>query len=639
MREDYKAAKKLGDDAVRNAAKTGVSPYLPVLDAMEEVKDNAGQTRLGLLELPLSRIKGNKEVARNNAFANNFMPLLEDGTEFAVKWSNLYDSYMQEGIRDAIKVYEYMNDYYVQEGNKRVSVSTYGGTEYILADVTRIIPKRSDKKEVKVYYEYMDFYKVTKNFLLVFSEPGAYQKLADIMGQDLENEWPETLCQELKSAYFRFSKNLKKELGVTNERHISDSFLIYISIFPFKTIEDSSDDQIVNNIKRAHAEFVGNNVEDIAYLANAPIGEEKAKNIRSLFTKQKRYTWSSPLKVAFVYDVGIEDSRWVDSHEAGRLYVDEMTDSNVVTRSYIAKNLGGIDYAIGKAIHEKNEIIFTVTPDMLQAALQSAVYTPDVKFLNCSLGDSYSSVRCYQGRFYEAAFLMGVYCADVMLQNPEISENRKIGYLMRVGSKMSILNLNAFAIGVSLIDPECRVSLKCPESGDDKSYRDEWEREGVKYFADLEYPTKQVTSGRQGVFRIDEDRDRYIGSAYFSWGKYYVQIVQSVLSGAWDISEEQGKKKSANYWFGLSTGVVDIRIPANVYQTKKMLSFMKNSVIKGEMGPFSGEIHTRDGKTMQVQQLQNKRGVSVALEEMKGKDLLHMDWLNENIDGELPKIK
>ena len=28
-------------------------------------------------------------------------------------------------------------------------------------------------------------------------------------------------------------------------------------------------------------------------------------------------------------------------------------------------------------------------------------------------------------------------------KNPEISENRKIGYLMRVGSKMSILNLNA----------------------------------------------------------------------------------------------------------------------------------------------------------------------------------------------------
>ncbi|MCR5816796.1 MAG: hypothetical protein K6F91_07940 [Ruminococcus sp.] len=48
------------------------------------------------------------------------MPAFEETTEFAVKWSSLYDSFMQEGIRDAIIVYEYMNNYYVQEGNKRV---------------------------------------------------------------------------------------------------------------------------------------------------------------------------------------------------------------------------------------------------------------------------------------------------------------------------------------------------------------------------------------------------------------------------------------------------------------------------------------------------------------------------------------
>ena len=230
MREDYKAAKKLGDEAVREANKKGISPYLPVLDTMEAVKDNVGQTRLGLMELPIERIKGNKEEARNNAFANNFMPLFEDGTEFAVKWSSLYDSYQQEGIRDAIKVYEFMNNYYVQEGNKRVSVSRYGGTEFILADVTRIIPRNNGTKEVKVYYEYMDFYRVTKNFLIVFSEPGAYKKLADMLEQDLENEWPESLCLDLKSAFFRFSKNLKKEMNTTNEYHISDAFLFYISI-------------------------------------------------------------------------------------------------------------------------------------------------------------------------------------------------------------------------------------------------------------------------------------------------------------------------------------------------------------------------------------------------------------------------
>ncbi|MBP5262335.1 MAG: BMP family ABC transporter substrate-binding protein, partial [Clostridiales bacterium] len=121
MKEDYKAAKKKADKAVRDAIRDGVSPYLPVLDTIEEVKNATMRRSLGLLELPLSRIKGNKEAGRNSAFANNFMPLFEENTEFAQKWSALYDSYKQEGIRDAIKVYEYMNQYYVQEGNKRVS--------------------------------------------------------------------------------------------------------------------------------------------------------------------------------------------------------------------------------------------------------------------------------------------------------------------------------------------------------------------------------------------------------------------------------------------------------------------------------------------------------------------------------------
>ena len=95
MREDYRAAKKLGEDAVKEAKRVGASPYLPVLDEMPEIKDCTAEVRLGLLELPLRRIVGNKEMGRNSAFANNFMPLLEEGTEFAVKWSNLYDSFLK----------------------------------------------------------------------------------------------------------------------------------------------------------------------------------------------------------------------------------------------------------------------------------------------------------------------------------------------------------------------------------------------------------------------------------------------------------------------------------------------------------------------------------------------------------------
>ena len=62
MREDYKAAKKLAEEAVRKAEKEGRSPYLPVLDVITEKKRSSGQTHLGLMELPLSRIKGDMDV-------------------------------------------------------------------------------------------------------------------------------------------------------------------------------------------------------------------------------------------------------------------------------------------------------------------------------------------------------------------------------------------------------------------------------------------------------------------------------------------------------------------------------------------------------------------------------------------------
>ena len=87
-----------------------------MLDAREDVNNSLKVVKLGLMELPLDRIVGNKEQGRNNAFANNFMPLLDETSEFGVKWSKLYDSFLEEGIRDTIIVYEYLNDYYIQEG-------------------------------------------------------------------------------------------------------------------------------------------------------------------------------------------------------------------------------------------------------------------------------------------------------------------------------------------------------------------------------------------------------------------------------------------------------------------------------------------------------------------------------------------
>ena len=156
--ENYSAAKKIGQKAARSAVSNGAYPYLRALDEFVSREDICGEQPLGIVDIPLDKIAGTKTSGRKNSFANNFMPLLGEETEFALKWSTLYDAQMNEGIRDPILVYEYMTRYYVQEGNKRVSVMKYVEAASITANVIRLLPKKTDDPSSRIYYEYIDFY-------------------------------------------------------------------------------------------------------------------------------------------------------------------------------------------------------------------------------------------------------------------------------------------------------------------------------------------------------------------------------------------------------------------------------------------------------------------------------------------------
>ena len=144
---DYTAALKQGRRKYQSAVTKGEYPYLPVLDDILSYTEVTANVSLGRMDVPLSKIVGTKTAGRTDAFAGNFMPLLPEKTEFASKWASLYDHQVTDGIRDPIVVYEFMNRFYVQEGNKRVSVMKYLGAYSIGATVTRIVPKKTDDRE------------------------------------------------------------------------------------------------------------------------------------------------------------------------------------------------------------------------------------------------------------------------------------------------------------------------------------------------------------------------------------------------------------------------------------------------------------------------------------------------------------
>ncbi len=120
--EQYAKALKSGQKYMKIAQSQGISPYPAVLDQVEAGYETLGQVELGVLNIPAELIVGTRSAGRTAALAGNFMPLLDLDTEFATKWIRLCEAHMEEGIRDPIQAYEFLGCFYVQEGNKWVSV-------------------------------------------------------------------------------------------------------------------------------------------------------------------------------------------------------------------------------------------------------------------------------------------------------------------------------------------------------------------------------------------------------------------------------------------------------------------------------------------------------------------------------------
>ena len=179
---EYQEALKLGKKEQKICLAQGRSPYLPVLDEILTHQDIQTEQNLGLVNVPLEHVVGTSTRGRTYAFAANFMPILEMGSEFSFKWANLADAQVSEGIRDPIVAYEFMNRFYVVEGNKRVSVLKYYKADSIPAIVTRKIPKLSDEYDVKLYYEFMKFNEATDLNTVEFTRLGKAEQLLTHVG-------------------------------------------------------------------------------------------------------------------------------------------------------------------------------------------------------------------------------------------------------------------------------------------------------------------------------------------------------------------------------------------------------------------------------------------------------------------------
>lgn len=620
MIEDYLEAKKLGDRTYRNALLFGETPYLPALDEKLQKEEIQGENRLGIMEIPLEDIAGTKTKARQQSFARNFMPILSPKTEFATKWSSLFDSVCEEGVREPILVYEYRYQFYVQEGNKRVSVSRYNKAVSIPAMVIRILPKRTEDKETKLYYEFVDFYKDSGLYGIYFSEPGSYERLEQFLGVKSGEPWPLELSRDLRSAFSRFSELYFSMGGKRLESPAGDAFFLYLTVYGLPSLLENSTDEIRENLEKLWNEFKKSAGEVV--LVQNPEEMKKEGGLFDFFSGgfsgNKKGT-----KIAFLYERSVETSTWAYAHELGRNYIQEKYAEAVETKAFENCNTDEkVEKAIKEAVRWGANLLFTTAPSMAQESIKAALQYPEVEILNCSVNTAYNSIRTYYGRMYEAKFLMGALAAS-------ITDGNDLGYVEQFPLYGTLSNINAFAIGAQFINPWSKVHLSW--SGvEGADWKAEFQEKGIATISGPEFAKPFEKSREFGVYiSSDGEVQSNIAVSFYNWGKYYELILQSFLEGSYHTSSLAKSHSALNYYYGLKEGVLEVILSRNLsYSSRKLVSILKKEIIAGNLLPFSGEIHS------QCEEIHSEGAGSLEMDE-----IVDMRWLNDNVVGEIPPLK
>lgn len=615
--EDYIKAYKAGKRDYQARMMRGEIPTLKVLDDVLPSRGRYSEVQLGLVQIPIEQIVGTKTSGRSSAFSGNFMPILRENTEFAYKWSVLSESHLKEGIRDPIKAYEYMNKFYIEEGNKRVSVLKYYDAVSVPGYVTRILPAKTDQKENKIYYEFVDFYALSQINYVWFSKLGSFAKLQEAVGKGSKELWSDDDKLNFSSVYSRFAAEFEaaggKKLSITT----GDAFLAFVTVYGYEALCEKTVSELKTLVEKSWEEFKLLEHDHEIDLKMNPNTEKKTLLNRLL-------PLSAPkLKIAFLYAKTPGTSAWTYAHELGRLHLEQTFPDEVTTECYENLTPELAEKAISDAIQKGCNLIFTTTPEFVKASVQAAIENPEIRIVNCSLNTSHRYIRTYYARMHEAKFLMGAIAGAM-------AENGQLAYIADYPIFGTIANINAFALGAKMVNPRAKVYLEWSTLKDVDLGRvmENIQKKGVTVVSGKDMVIPEETSRYFGLYHLENGEPHNIAMPLWHWGKFYEQLIRTIMDGTWKYDDNDGTK-AINYWWGLSAGVVDVIHSQNLpIGTRRLVQLLKDNITRGEFNPFSGILYSQEGM------VQSDPDRTLSPEE-----IIRMDWLAENVIGSIPAQK
>jgi basic membrane protein A len=543
---------------------------------------------------------------------------------------------LKEGLRDPIKVYEYLNWFYVVEGNKRVSVLRYLEVDSFPAEVSRLVPKYDENNpDIRLYYAFLEFNKRSGINEIWFTREESFSEFWELIRAynppSKLMDYKERFKYFTNGVYRIFRKVFQEIGGEKLDISTGDALLDFMKI---NGVPDSYDEGTLRPmLKRFLIELESHSADGAVEVHTEPIIQtEKSTNLFTFFTQRPR---SEVLKVGFAYANDNKTSSWAYSHELGRMHVENVLKGQVET--YSVSGLPESMEAISKfreLIDLGCQVIFTTSPALINTTLRLAMEHPDITFMNCSGWHSFKHVNTYFGRIHEPRFLSGIVAAVASTSN-------LLGYIATFPVTDVLCGINAFTLGAQLVRPDIQVAvdwtLKWDTSkGISQAATDRLAAKGVEIISHHNTLANRNLSPEYGVYSIVAEADghyvpdRYLAVPVWNWGILYEKVLRSILSGAMKLgADAAANNPNRNYWWGMDSGLLDFFYTKSLIprETQKLIELVKSSIMSQSFSPFTGPI------------LDTKGNVRIDESEVATHEqIMSMDWLVEGVIAEIPDM-
>ncbi len=358
------------------------------------------------------------------------------------------------------------------------------------------------------------------------------------------------------------------------------------------------------------------------------------------------------LKAAWVYVGPIGDIGWTYAHNEGREYVDNKFDWLETT--YVESvSAGDLPRVIDQLIQQGYELIFTTSFEFMDPTLEKAKQYTDKIFFHCSGYKRWKNMGTYFADFYQIYYLNG-------LMAGALTKTKKIGYVAAHTIPEVVRHINAFAIGVKEVCPDCEVHvIKIGAWYDPTKARQAAETliaEGCDVLAFTEDTPTVVEVAQEhwnagewvlafGHYSpmMDYGPDVCVSGQIVHWEVIYEDIVTKVYLGVYTPENLE----NVDYWWLLKEGAVELGCakgePINPKFIDQLKAIMVTEKITGQemsvydlvmlrlqqmmeesptFDPFTGPLYDNEGN---LRALPGQR--------LGHDDLWTMQWWFENVIG------